>query len=151
MKVDKSIFEYLKPNADQQETMGVLRTNFAIVANVVDQLVPDGRYKSLAMTALEEAAMWANKGVTRCNNGAPREGAEIIAVDDLKLLSRCDNESFHASHDWHDKSRDLPAYCPGFSHEADADNPQQGAPLPARHGALNLTAGAAALGATPPV
>lgn len=26
--------------------------------------VPDGRYKSLAMTALEQAVMWAVKGVT---------------------------------------------------------------------------------------
>lgn len=32
-------------------------------ARAVDEAVPDGRWKSLALTALEEALMWANKGL----------------------------------------------------------------------------------------
>jgi len=32
-------------------------------ANHIDAHVPDGRHKALALTALEEALMWANKGV----------------------------------------------------------------------------------------
>lgn len=34
-------------------------------ANVVDGLVPEGREKSLAVTKLEEAMMWANAGIAR--------------------------------------------------------------------------------------
>ncbi|MBC5825636.1 MAG: hypothetical protein GIX02_12605 [Candidatus Eremiobacteraeota bacterium] len=34
--------------------------------------VPAGRYRALALTALEESAMWANKGVIHDSDGGPR-------------------------------------------------------------------------------
>lgn len=39
---------------------------FTDVALKVNLLMDDGREKSLVMTALEEAAMWANKGIAHC-------------------------------------------------------------------------------------
>ena len=35
------------------------------LAYVIDNVCPDGREKSLALTRLEEAVMWANKSVSR--------------------------------------------------------------------------------------
>ena len=56
--------------------MASVRQAFKTLADAVDDSVPAGRYKALAFTALEEAAMWANKGITRDSDGSPREGAE---------------------------------------------------------------------------
>lgn len=64
-------FSYLEPTIDQAETMHVIRTNFKSIAAVIERMVPGGRYKSLTMTALEEAAMWANKAITRASDGTP--------------------------------------------------------------------------------
>ena len=41
-----------------------LRTEFIYFAgSILDERLPDGRSKSLAMTALEEASMWAHKAI----------------------------------------------------------------------------------------
>ena len=40
-----------------------LRTRFIIFGGSLDERLPDGRSKSLAMTALEEASMWAHKAI----------------------------------------------------------------------------------------
>lgn len=40
-----------------------VRTAIVDAAGEVEALVPDGRWKSLALTALEEALMWANKAI----------------------------------------------------------------------------------------
>lgn len=72
-----STFEYLLPTDDQKETMRVVRINFKSLCDVITKMVPDGRYKALTITALEEAAMWANKGITRDSTGAPINGATI--------------------------------------------------------------------------
>ena len=54
-----------------------LDNNRGFVYAAVNAEVPDGRYKSLAITALKESAMWANKGVTRESDGTPRPGAVV--------------------------------------------------------------------------
>ena len=38
-------------------------------AQTIDETAPDGREKSLAITKLEEAMMWANAAVARGNSG----------------------------------------------------------------------------------
>ena len=40
-----------------------LRTEFINFADSLDERLPDGRSKSLSMTALEEASMWAHKAI----------------------------------------------------------------------------------------
>ena len=42
-----------------------LRDEAAMYAHTVNNSMPDGREKALALTAIEEAAMWANKGLAR--------------------------------------------------------------------------------------
>lgn len=42
-----------------------IRSTCANAAHWIDQLVPDGREKALALTKIEEAMMWANAGIAR--------------------------------------------------------------------------------------
>jgi hypothetical protein len=44
-----------------------LKSQYAAVEDLVDQL-PPGRYRSLALTALEQSCMWAVKQLTDNNN-----------------------------------------------------------------------------------
>lgn len=46
------------------EKMDVTTSDFNIIAFRLNFRLPEGRYKSLCMTALEEAQMWANKSIT---------------------------------------------------------------------------------------
>lgn len=48
---------------DLGEAHSMLRELFKIVASKLDEDIPDGRNKSLAFTALEEASMWCHKGL----------------------------------------------------------------------------------------
>lgn len=64
------IWKRFKPNEfteREQCTSPVLRAflrgEFAELAENIDRMLCDGRYKSLALTALEEAAMWVNKSI----------------------------------------------------------------------------------------
>jgi hypothetical protein len=75
-KMHPSIFEYLRPSPDQITCMNLMREAYAKMMDMVAVSVPDGRYKALAITSLEESAMWANKGVTRESDGTPREVAQ---------------------------------------------------------------------------
>lgn len=42
---------------------GELRMIFKEIAKELDDRIPDGRNKSLALTALEESSMWCHKGL----------------------------------------------------------------------------------------
>lgn len=58
-------FIYHKP--DEKSTIAIMKIreyarNFAYL---IDETVPNSREKSLAMTKLEEVAMWANAGIAR--------------------------------------------------------------------------------------
>ena len=44
--------------------METLRDEMRLLAMTVNALVPDSREKSLALTALEESLMWANKAIS---------------------------------------------------------------------------------------
>jgi hypothetical protein len=56
-------FLYNKPTENQLQIMDRLREEFCSLETLVLSL-PASRQRSLALTKLEEAAMWANKGVT---------------------------------------------------------------------------------------
>ncbi|WP_314473865.1 hypothetical protein [uncultured Microbacterium sp.] len=52
-------------DAPSQDQVAIVRQNAGAIAAAAEQLnqLPDSRYKSLALTALEESQMWANKAV----------------------------------------------------------------------------------------
>lgn len=58
-------FTYHPPSTEGVKRHEALSTNFASLAEVVDETCPDGREKSLAMTKLEEAKFWASAAVAR--------------------------------------------------------------------------------------
>ena len=58
-------FTYHAPKEDQIARYTEIRQNAKLTAELFDKLCPDSREKSLAMTKLEEAAMWANASIAR--------------------------------------------------------------------------------------
>lgn len=58
-------FRYHAPKEGQPEKYEAIRSTARTFAYLIDELVPNSREKSLAMTKLEEAVMWANAGIAR--------------------------------------------------------------------------------------
>lgn len=58
-------FKYHAPKSDQSTRYERLRKKAKELAYLIDGLCPDSREKSLAMTKLEEAVMWANASIAR--------------------------------------------------------------------------------------
>jgi hypothetical protein len=62
VKIENS-FTYHSPKDDQPERYGTLRELAKTLAMTIHSAVPPGRERALAITKLEEAIMWANKGI----------------------------------------------------------------------------------------
>lgn len=58
-------FTYHSPTPDMPEKFKQMRSFALSLSILIDSLVPEGREKSLAITKLEEAIMWANAGLAR--------------------------------------------------------------------------------------
>ena len=58
-------FTYHAPKGDQEERYSILRLEAKNLAFCIEAHCPNSREKSLAMTKLEEAAMWANAAIAR--------------------------------------------------------------------------------------
>lgn len=58
-------FTHHPPKGDQAERYESIRAYAKFFAGVINELCPDSREKSLAVTALEEATMWANASIAR--------------------------------------------------------------------------------------
>lgn len=58
-----SRFGYHKGTETTMPIHRSVRSHFIQLATTLDDILPSGRAKSLAFTALEEAEMWANKAV----------------------------------------------------------------------------------------
>ena len=58
-------FTFHAPKPDQTSRYTEIRQNAKLTAELFDQLCPESREKSLAMTKLEEAVMWANAAIAR--------------------------------------------------------------------------------------
>jgi hypothetical protein len=58
-------FTYHAPKGDQAERYSQIRDNGRKFARLIDKLCPESREKSLAITKLEEAVMWANAAIAR--------------------------------------------------------------------------------------
>lgn len=61
----ENTFTYHAPKDDQPAKYQAIREKAKELAYLIDELVPDSREKSLAMTKLEECSMWANAGIAR--------------------------------------------------------------------------------------
>ena len=57
-------FEYAATDGDQRERIALIRDEAIHLAIDIEEYVPDSRAKSIALTKLEEAAMWAIKGIS---------------------------------------------------------------------------------------
>lgn len=58
-------FRYHAPKPGQAERYQALRDKAKELAYLIDEECPSGRERSLAMTKLEEAIMWANASIAR--------------------------------------------------------------------------------------
>jgi len=58
-------FTYHAPKDGQPEIYQDIRTLAKELALDINEFVPEGREKSLAITKLEEATFWANAGIAR--------------------------------------------------------------------------------------
>ena len=56
---------YHAPSPNGVETHGILSGLFEKIMHEIQVFVPDGRERSIVMTRLEEAKMWASAGVAR--------------------------------------------------------------------------------------
>ena len=61
----ENTFTYHPPKNGQPAMYVAIRDKAKDLAYLIDELVPDSREKSLAMTKLEECVMWANAGIAR--------------------------------------------------------------------------------------
>jgi len=58
-------FTYHPPKGLQPEKYNVIRKKAFELAQVIEELVPESREQSLAITACEQTVMWANAGIAR--------------------------------------------------------------------------------------
>lgn len=58
-------FKYHSPKEGQPETYTALRDKAKELALHIAEVCPHSRERSLAITKLEEAVMWANAGIAR--------------------------------------------------------------------------------------
>ncbi|AHM66869.1 hypothetical protein PPSQR21_032300 [Paenibacillus polymyxa SQR-21] len=58
-------FRYHSPKAGQSEKYDAIREKAKELAYLIDELAPNSREKSLALTKIEECSMWANASIAR--------------------------------------------------------------------------------------
>lgn len=58
-------FTYHAPKGDQASRYELIRSRGRELAEYINQACPDSREKSLAVTHVEEAIMWANASIAR--------------------------------------------------------------------------------------
>ena len=61
----ENTYTYHAPKEGQEDKYQRIRAKAKELAYLIDEECPDSREKSLAMTKLEECAMWANASVAR--------------------------------------------------------------------------------------
>lgn len=58
-------FKYHSPKDGQPEKYNTIREKAKELAYMIDELCPNSREKSVALTELETAVMWANASIAR--------------------------------------------------------------------------------------
>ena len=61
----KRNFEYHSPDETQTDKFQLIRLEMRVVARMLEQLCPESRELSLAMTNLEQCSFWANASIAR--------------------------------------------------------------------------------------
>lgn len=61
---ENSPFKNVEPTEEQQKLIAQARRAYEIMRLDIKANTKMGRYQSLALTALEESAMWLNKSIT---------------------------------------------------------------------------------------
>lgn len=61
----ESIYNWHSPQGTQPERYQTLRDRFRGLAQTVEALCPESRERSLALTYLEQASMWASAAIAR--------------------------------------------------------------------------------------
>ena len=69
-------FDRPEVDEEQKNRMNILRGEFLSMFAVFADYLQGSRYTSLAVTALEEAAMWANKSIAFEAAKAPEKASE---------------------------------------------------------------------------
>lgn len=64
-RIEKRDFVYHSPSNEQIEDYKTIRYKAQVFAHLINELCPDSREKSLALTNLEQAVMWANAAIAR--------------------------------------------------------------------------------------
>ncbi len=54
----------LTPDGEMKDALKEMNKIGSTITRMITDRVPPGRYQSLALTSIEEAIMWANKGIT---------------------------------------------------------------------------------------
>lgn len=87
-------FTYHQPTTQSIVKMTNLRARARGLAHYIDEIVPDSREKSLAMTNLEQAVMWVNASIARYKDEEAEElEPKVWATADQKVrCSGCDFE-----------------------------------------------------------
>jgi hypothetical protein len=75
MPIDKP-YAYHKPSDKGFERITKLREAFSNMQKLIDEVCPDSRHKSVAITNLETTAMWAIKAVVFNDKDSVVEGLE---------------------------------------------------------------------------
>lgn len=71
-------FTYHKPDSASVNSMKKIRDKAYGLCELINDLVPDSREKSLAITKLEEVSMWANAGIAR---NQPEGGRDELGIE----------------------------------------------------------------------
>ena len=66
-------FSYHAPDEDAITAHEHIRFDAKIYADTINRYCPDGREKSIALTKLEEAVMWANASIARVDENGQRK------------------------------------------------------------------------------
>jgi hypothetical protein len=61
----ENIFKYHAPKAGQPEKYEAIREKAKELAYLIEELAPNSRERSVALTKLEESMMWANAAIAR--------------------------------------------------------------------------------------
>lgn len=71
-------FTYHSPSVTQVPRYNQIRQSTRRLALIVNQLCPDSREKSVAMTKLEEFVMWANASIARNESASYLEDSPSV-------------------------------------------------------------------------